>query len=121
MRGAHTSERHTKIHRSRAIVLGVLRSCSLIMIVVGLVMVANRILFGLWGTGNIAQGWSNWMGVGTWHGIFLGVPLTGVGILLGFFSARLAGWIVRAPGLGCARCSYETLDENGRCSECGYR
>ncbi|MHA7814230.1 MAG: hypothetical protein ACX94C_12675 [Phycisphaerales bacterium] len=121
MRGDDTSERHTRIHRSRAIVLGVLRCGALVMVVVGLILVANRVLFGLWGTGNITQGWSSWRGIGQWHGIFLGVPLVGAGVLLGFFSTRLSGWIVRAPGMGCARCSYETLDENGRCSECGYR
>tara|TARA_R100001198_G_scaffold92475_1_gene71861 strand:+ start:311 stop:610 length:300 start_codon:yes stop_codon:yes gene_type:complete len=98
-----------------------LRLVGLSMVTIGLVMVVNRLLFGLWGTGNIAQGWSNWMGIGQWHGIFFGVPLLGAGVTLALLSGRLSHWIVRAPAMGCARCGYETLDDEGRCSECGYR
>ena len=115
------SNAHTRVHRARARTLMVLRAIAVVLIGTGLVMVFNRLLFGLWGTGNIAQGWSNWMGIGEWHGIFLGVPLTGLGVALALLSGWLSRWIVRAPGMGCGRCGYETLDEDGRCSECGYR
>lgn len=98
----HAGRHHRRIHTSRAIVLGVLRTLSLLMITVGLVMIVNRLLFGLWGTGNIAQGWSNWMGIGQWHGIFFGVPLAGAGVILAFTSGWLSRWIVRAPAMGCA-------------------
>ena len=102
-------------------VLGAIRVVALVMIVVGLLMIGNRVLFGLWGVGDIKQGWKMWMSNGQWHGMFLGVPLMSAGVLLAFLSAWLSAWIVRAPGIGCARCGYETLDEDGRCSECGYR
>ena len=101
--------------------MGVLRLVALTMIVVGVVMIANRVLFGLWGTGNLPQAWSSWMGNGEWHGIFFGVPLTGAGVILAVFSAWLSRWIVQAPAMGCARCGYASLGEAGMCSECGYR
>ncbi len=116
-----TRQNHARTHTARAIVLSVLRAIGVVLIGIGLVMVFNRLLFGLWGTGNIAQGWSNWTSIGQSHGIFLGVPLTGLGVLLALLSGWLAHWIVRAPGIGCGRCGYETLDGDGRCSECGYR
>lgn len=112
---------HAKVHRVRAIVLGMLRLVGLSMVTIGLVMVVNRLLFGLWGTGQIAQGWSNWSDIGQWHGIFFGVPLLGAGVTLALLGGWLSHWIVRAPAMGCARCGYETLDDEGRCSECGYR
>lgn len=101
--------------------MGVLRLVALTMIVVGVVMIANRVLFGLWGTGNLAQAWSNWMGVGTWHGIFFGVPLAGAGLIIATFSGWLSHWLVQAPAMGCARCGYASLAEDVVCSECGYR
>jgi hypothetical protein len=116
-----SNDRHWRVHRVRAIALGLLRVIAITMITAGLILIANRLLFGLWGTGNIAQGWSNWMGNGQWHGIFFGVPLTGAGIALALLSRWLSHWIVRAPGMGCGRCGYATLDEEERCSECGYR
>lgn len=117
----HAGCPHRVVHVYRSIALGSLRAIALAMITVGMVMVFNRILFGLWGTGNIAQGWSNWSDIGQWHGIFFGVPLACAGVALALLSSWLAHWIVRAPAMGCAKCGYETLDEQGRCSECGYR
>ena len=112
---------HYRTHATRAIVLGVLRAVSLIMVAAGTVMVLNRFIFGLLGMGDLASAWSNWMGAGAWHGVFMGVPLVAVGVALALSSRRLAAWIVRPPGTGCPGCGYATLDEDGRCSECGYR
>lgn len=113
--------RHTRVHTFRAVVLAILRSVGLVMVTVGVVMIANRILFATWGMGNIAQVHSTWMGIGETHGMFLGVPLMAVGVALALLSRRLSHWIVQAPATGCANCGYETLDENDRCAECGYR
>ncbi|MEX0876600.1 MAG: hypothetical protein WD114_03990 [Phycisphaerales bacterium] len=111
---------HTAVHRTRAIGLGVLRTVSAIMVIIGLLMALNRMLFGLLGTGDLSDAWTVWREIGSLQGVFLGLPLIGVGVLVGLYSDRLTHWIVRPPAKGCSRCGYATLGEDGRCSECGY-
>lgn len=112
-------QNHLRIHRFRCVVLGVVRSVALLMLMVGFVMVANRVLFGYIGEGSMSGAWGSWVGIGTWHGVFMGVPLIVGGIGLGLTSRWLAAWIVQAPPPGCANCGYGSLDDQGRCSECG--
>ena len=113
--------RHEKIHTVRAVVLAVLRLIALALTIIGVVMVANRLLFGQLSNGDISAAWRVFLRAGQTHGIYLGLPLAVAGVALALLSRRLAHWIVQAPAMGCANCGYETLDEDGRCAECGYR
>lgn len=109
------------VHRVRAVVLGVIRIVSVAMVGAGLVMVANRLLYGLLGVGDLSSGWQAWSGIGATHGVFLGLPMVGVGLALGILSERITRWAVRTPARGCAACGYQSVGEDGMCSECGYR
>jgi len=84
-------------------------------------MVLNRMLFGVLASGNFVDSWTIWTGIGATHGVYLGLPLVVVGVVLGFMSTRFARWVVQPPAMGCGCCGYATIDEDGRCSECGYR
>jgi len=112
---------HSTVHTARAIVQWFLRVCSVVLVVWVIVLIGNRVLFGVLGSGYLSAAWKVWMNTGEQQGIFLGLPMLLVGAGLGFFSSGLARWMVRPPARGCARCGYETLDDQGRCSECGYR
>lgn len=111
---------HERVLALRAVVLGGIRLAALAMVSVGIVMVTNRLLYAWLGTGEISSSWRVFNRIGETHGIYLGLPLMAVGIALGLLSERIARWVVRPPVRGCPRCGYETLDEAGRCSECGY-
>lgn len=113
--------RHNRVHTVRAVVLAALRLIALTLTIVGVVMVANRLLFGQLSNGDLSAAWRVFWRAGQTHGIYLGLPLAVAGVALAMLSRRLAHWIVQAPAMGCANCGYETLDEDGRCAECGYR
>ena len=121
MRDASTLQNHARTHAARAIVLGMIRFCAMVMVVVGLVLVLNRVLYGVLGVGEIAAAFNTFVSIGETQGMYLGLPLIAVGLLMGMRSERLARWVVRMPAMGCANCGYSTLGEDGKCSECGYR
>jgi len=112
---------HSTVLTARAVVQFLLRLCSVVLVLIGLVLIGDRILFGIMGNSEIKSAWTIWRNTGQWHGIFLGVPILVVGAGLGFFSAGLSRWMVRPSARGCSQCGYATLDDEGRCSECGYR
>ena len=121
MRDASTLQNHARVHAARAIVLGMIRFFALVMVVVGLVLVMNRVLYGIFGVGDLSASITIFRDIGETQGMYLGLPMLAMGVLLGLMSRRLSHWVVRAPELGCAGCGYESLDENSKCSECGYR
>ncbi len=104
----------------RAVVLASIRLIALAMVTIGLVIAANRLLYGLLGASQLSAAWTVFSRMGETHGVYLGLPLMGVGIAMAILSRRIARWVARPPSRGCPRCGYETLDESGRCSECGY-
>lgn len=112
---------HARVHGIRATVLGVIRLIALAMVVIGVVLIYNRLLYGVLGVGEITAAFNTFVGIGETQGMYLGLPLIAVGLLMGMRSERLARWAVRMPEMGCANCGYATLDENSKCSECGYR
>ena len=106
--------------KTRAIVLGCLRALSTLSIAVALVMIGNRLLFGMLSSGSIEDAWSVWTGIGAWHGVYLGLPLFFVGLAGALASDALAEWIVRPPGQGCPGCGYASEAPAGApCPECG--
>ena len=70
---------HHPVHRARARLVLSLRVGGLILLLVGAVMAANRVLFAMLGSGQLDSAWRVWDGIGAWHGVFLGLPLLGVG------------------------------------------
>jgi len=81
----------------------------------------NRVMFGILSNGDLSSAWKVWKGIGEWHGVFLGLPLVAVGLGLGFSSGALTWWIVRPAPRGCPACGFGEVDDEGRCTECGYR
>lgn len=112
---------HARVHTARAIVLGLIRLAAMIMFVVGLVLVFNRLLYGIFGVSDLSASIMVFRDIGETQGMYLGLPLVALGVLLGLMSRRLSHWVVHAPEFGCAGCGYETLGDDGQCSECGYR
>jgi len=110
---------HERVLGVRARVQWILRAVGLAAALVGLVLVLGRVFYGVLGTGSLRDAWRAWTGVGAGHGVFLGVPLVGVGAGLAVLAPRAARWIVRPPEHGCAACGHGDLDDTGRCSECG--
>lgn len=113
--------RHATVQAARALVLAFLRLIALGLLAVGVVMVASRLLYGQLGNSDLSAAWRVFVGIGQSHGIYLGLPLAVAGLTLALLSHRLSHWIVRPPEPGCARCGYDSLDDGGRCTECGYR
>ena len=109
------------IQTLRLVVLLALRLVSVALVVWGLVLVGNRLLYGVLGNGDVTAAWSSWMSNGEWHGVFLGGSLCVVGGGLGLASGWLAQWIVRPAPRGCPSCGFGEVDGEGRCTECGYR
>ncbi|MCA9275187.1 MAG: hypothetical protein KDA29_04100 [Phycisphaerales bacterium] len=115
------SSNHARVHGIRAAVLGVIRLIALAMVVIGVLLVLNRLLYGVLGVGDVTAAFNIFVGIGETQGMYVGLPLIAVGCVLGWISRRLSHWVVRAPEIGCAGCGYETLGDDGQCSECGYR
>jgi hypothetical protein len=109
------------VHGVRAVVLWLVRAAGVALILFGVYLVGARLAFAVLGTGRVTQAWGNWMGLGEDHGVFRGLPMIAVGVVLASGSRRLATWIVAAPGSGCPRCGYETSATPGPCAECGWR
>jgi len=110
---------HERVMKVRAWVQWVLRALGIAMTLVGIVLVLNRVVYGLLGTGSLEDAWKTWRGIGTVHGVFLGVPLGAVGAAVAWLAPVLARWTVRPPERGCATCGHEDLDDSDRCNECG--
>jgi len=110
---------HERVMSVRAWVQWALRALGVAMVLVGILMMANSVLYGALGTGDIKNAWGQWTGVGRFHGVFLGVPLGAVGAAVAWLAPVLARWTVRPPERGCAACGHEDLDDSGRCNECG--
>jgi hypothetical protein len=121
MRDTTTLQNHARVHAVRAIVLGLIRFAAMVMVVVGLVMVFNRVLYGMFGVSDLSASIMVFRDIGETHGMYLGLPLVAFGVVLGVMSRRLSHWVVRVPEIGCAGCGYETVGDDGQCSECGYR
>ncbi|MEQ8769455.1 MAG: hypothetical protein RIB60_02980 [Phycisphaerales bacterium] len=109
----------TRVHQVRAAVLWATRLISVGMVFYGAYLVLARLVFGVM-SGRLGDAWSSWTGVAEEHGVVRGVPMLVCGLALAIGSRWLAGWVVAAPAGGCARCGYETSEDDARCPECGY-
>lgn len=109
----------SRINNLRGIVTWVLRALGLWLILHSTVLCVNRILFGF-----ANQDWQYafliWEDVGEDHGLFNGVPMFLVGVVLAAAARPLSRWIITMPPDGCPRCGQvRTPGADDRCPECG--
>jgi len=96
-----------RINLIRALVLWVIRAMALMMVVYGLTMCLNRVLFGLLaGQSFYESTFQVWMEIGETHPMYRGLPLIILGVVLGILSKRLSSWIITVPNDCCPRCGY---------------
>ncbi|MCC5823619.1 MAG: hypothetical protein LAT64_10220 [Phycisphaerales bacterium] len=116
-----------RIHDFRAAALWAIRAGGASLFGWGVFMVSARLLYGTIGTGQLRMAWTTWMDIGQTHGVFRGLPLMGIGLVLIVFGRPLARWIVVPPGTGCPACGYPASGDaepgcaEPGCTECGYR
>ena len=118
-RGFLMQIRRESVHGIRAALLALFRLVAVVLLAWGGVRIANRVLFAVLGNGDLSFLWKAWTGVGEDHGVFLGVPMVMVGLVLALLGRRIVVWVVRPPETGCVSCGYAVERGMEECPECG--
>lgn len=112
-----------QINAVRGIVTWAVRGVALTLVATGGYLALKRVLFGI-GVWDFELAFRVWEDIGEKQSFYRGVGMVLVGLPLGLWSRRIAGWVVALPPTGCPQCGYAVAPPSGsaapsRCPECG--
>lgn len=103
---------------ARARMLAGLRIAAVVLVTVGAVLTAARLVMAI-SLQDLYTFGGFYEGIGALHPMYNGVAMIIVGVPLGLLSRPLARWAIRPPDAGCPGCGYATSPGMARCPECG--
>ena len=106
------------VHETRAVVGWVLRLVGYGLVLYGVYLVGARLAFALIGNRDFDSALQVWDGIGEDHGVFRGLPMVAVGLVMALTARWVARWAIGVPEKGCPGCGYAGA-ERGTCPECG--
>ena len=110
-----------RVQSVRAVVTWALRLTGLGPVLYAGFQIGARATFAVFTGGDVWQNLEAHMDIGSEHGLFRGVPMLIVGVVLMVASRWAARWVVAMPERGCPRCGYAGSVVDGVCPECGQR
>lgn len=115
-----------RINMVRGWVTWAVRCVALILVVTGLYLVLKRFTLGLGDNFNFNLIFRTYEGTGEGQSMYRGIAMALVGLPLGFWSRKIAAWVIAMPPTGCPQCGYAVAPPDGgvwpaKCPECGLR
>ncbi len=112
-----------RINVMRAIVTWVIRGVALILVALGVYLFLKRFIMGLGSGFDFKLVFQTWEGLDR-QPVYCGISMVLVGLPLGFWSKKIAAWVIAMPPTGCPQCGYAVAPPEGaappsRCPECG--
>lgn len=113
-----------RINLVRGVVTWALRAVALTLVATGVYLFLKRFIMGLGSGLDFKLIFQTWESLDH-QPVYGGIAMALVGLPLGFWSKKIAAWVIAMPPTGCPQCGYAVSPPEGgawppgKCPECG--